>query len=496
MQANRDRKPSARKKQEAIAKISSGSRSRSKDAFYIEKSCTRNEMPNKYKINPISKTNLEDVYELRLRKQAEKTGQEINLLECLTQSGSAEKQPFYYTEDNEIASVEGFFEVHRDLQMYRKRQDKVRLRQKLKEKTEKIEELRTATLTSPLHKNSRSLGRSSVFAKLRLDKSENTSYNRLPDDRSPEVGSILQKSNTMHNFTHFQTEGLSTSGGQVTEYIMVTSPKTTLERPQTGQTALSASIQTTDFFMTMSPKNVERPQTGKTTSTRYRNLKIKKPEPEKPKDMATQQKFTEREVYKHLFHMTTSPRKMKVFPAGMAVEKNYINMFKSPKIMDNIVESCIKKAQRIAQPFDTSPSYQKKKERPPSAISTYRLIEGKSEFDDIRESQTQAVSLQLSPKSLGERITQSIINIENELKKSHSTLLKPQKPKQRNKDAFKSVRTKNKHILRSELEQNYNIKAIIDDHLALSQRMKQVTRAYSSHGLSNMSNHNYSSYYT
>jgi len=46
-------------------------------------------------------------------------------------------RPFYYTENNEIMSIEEFFRVYKELEIFRKSQDKVLLKQRVDEKRKK-----------------------------------------------------------------------------------------------------------------------------------------------------------------------------------------------------------------------------------------------------------------------------------------------------------------------------------------------------------------------
>ena len=94
------------------------------DLPHYEKSSTRTEMPSKYKIVTIPKMKIEDVYTKRTptnREEPTETRRE-------SVSPSTTERAFYYSEKNEILSVDEFLHVHKKLGSFRHRQEKAQIK--------------------------------------------------------------------------------------------------------------------------------------------------------------------------------------------------------------------------------------------------------------------------------------------------------------------------------------------------------------------------------
>ena len=413
----------------------------------IEIPSTRKELPNKYQVVNLPKVRIEDVYVTNFMTENSQLSEERTFLV----PKSAENR-FYYSEDNEILSLDGFFQVHKNLELYRKKKDKEKLREKLKEKVQKMEEMKRDASLSLKRQLTIDTGMASFEqldspTQLNRFHSTKTLGNRERFDEISLKRNVTAKelSGRETDRSNFNTDGIS---------LILKSSQKTNERKKLG-------------------KGMMLIRTGQS------------------KEVGTEQKFTEKEVHKHLFHMTLSPKKMKMSPLASQIEKNYEKMFKSPRVMDYAVDKCIKKGKDFLNNEDQSLTSRSIQDRSFRTMYDTRFYTENDSYEQNEGSVGSGSNL-IRKKGVGKVIKEAIDGIDSILRKGNPSLPLPEKSKR----VARTIKTRNKHALKFDTEHKRIVKDMIEQHSALSARIKKVNRLYQKeYGPSAIKNQNYISYY-
>ncbi len=207
--------------------------------------------------------------------------------------------------------------------------------------------------------------------------------------------------------------------------------------------------------------------------------------------MTADQKFTEREIYKHLVRMTVSPKPVRhASDKKNSKERVYASMFKDPKMMDCMVENSIKRAQHMII----------KKNQ--GVAQSYRLTTNKSDGINYRVdsiSEIESKDHEREGEILGQEI--SIANLREDSKKNSiaiakkiqvnikhiDNLLRVKSPRENsltspkgglNRSVIMDVKMKNKFPLRSTIAQRYNFGEKLLDQRKMADKIQEISKSY------------------
>jgi hypothetical protein len=379
-------------------------------------SCTRTEMPNKFNKAEVPKVGIEQVYQMKIMKKNHSTvmkggpflspGHKNNLDE------NVEDRPFYYTENNEIMSIEEFFKVYKEMEIYRKSQNKILLKERLDEKRRKIEEL------TKTHRNS---------------SDEHTSPESSPLKESrPQTG--LSKSARPFSAFHHTSGRLSNYSQEIYNDVS----GNMIDQPSELKSPQRVTIQVPETTV----KHTVRPKSG----------------------MTTQQKFTEKEIYRHLIHMTVSPKPLRTDQATIQKEKVYTTMFKAPHVMDHTIEHSIRRANKIIL---------RDSEDEGICFASALIKDGhrKTEVPTPTKAEDLKLNAALQQKILG-HMNNIDEMLKNENRRPKTALMK----KQKSQPIVR--RLGNLVPLRATVEQKHGFIEKIRQHKDLSRKMKDLTKSY------------------
>jgi len=179
--------------------------------------------------------------------------------------------------------------------------------------------------------------------------------------------------------------------------------------------------------------------------------------------MTTQQKFTEKEIYRHLIHMTVSPKPMRTDQNTIQKEKVYTTMFRDAQVMDHAIEHSIRRANKIILRESEDEGF---------CFSNQFLREDKNRKTHESQASTKAEDLKLN-QALSKKIEGHINHIDK--------LLKGGRPKTATNKGTKSQpiirRLGNLVPLRATIEQKYGIIEKIRQHKDLSRKIKDMTKS-------------------
>jgi len=389
-----------------------------------DRSTTRTEMPNKYHKPEVAKVEIEAVCGLRRIQTPESTGPFES--RKFSTPGIIRKQslsrPFYYTENNEIISVDQFFNIFKDVQAIKKKELKLDLQKDIEEKRKKIDTIRLST--------SANLTRSISTASFSQKNLQSPRLNTCRTSR------LSKRTNTFEMDMNHQLR-----------------TKPTTQRPATARVINQENI------ISASSGALETLNSGKSAT----------PVPTIPFQSVTEQKFTQREIIRQLSQLTVSPRPMKPNFNDAKKEKSYRSMYKGPKTMDSTVENSIKKARNIIKtegPLLTSEDrLYSRSSLPQNQLASPKNLELEDDDDDLKGTFRTA-----------QKIEKSLLSIKKALR-SCSPQQKALSPHKSSLPFNFTVRAKNKFPLRATITEKYKFKEKLQNHKDLSQKIKELSKA-------------------
>jgi len=419
-----------------------------------EKSCTRTEMPNKFKKVGSPKVVAEEVFDWSQYEQSKstRTSPKSSKSYSMAMMNKSSKKPFYYVKNNEIMSIDQFFELYQSAVGQQKLKEKFDNKYKLEEKKKKIEDI---------HKRNQRLMKHAVSA--------NNSLIIQPDKLDLKTDySVQVQSPVAHRMESSQ---------QISEETPYIDP-----RP-VRQIKFSPRIEEKTF----SPNervsvngSIIRHRTGSLDEGCQRG-------------MTADQKFTEREIYKHLVRMTVSPKPVRITSGkNGSKERVYASMFKDPKMMDCMVEHSIKRAQYLIVKKNQGAIAQSYRLTTNKSDGVNYRVDSISEIDskDHQEREGEFVGQELSMMNLKEDSKKNSMEIAKKIKvniKHIDNLLRTKSPKDKedlkspkllNRTVILDVKSKNKFPLRSTIAQRYNFGEKLQDQRKIAGQIKKVSKSY------------------
>ena len=423
-----------------------------------DKSCSRNEIPNKYHKSEVPKVEAEEVQAtIHIDSSAPKiTSSMLQRTFSTSINIDSSQKPFYYLEDNEIMSLDQFFSVYNDLKVQQKLKKKASEKRTVKEKRKKIEEIHT--LTQKVLVRSPSIANTPLAQNRSYTLSNLSVVRNLSKPEEPETpNKILQNSAQRPPFLRGNSMPLSYE-----EFPFFNSDNKSYTKSWKGGISFDN---------------------------------------DGPREMTIEQKFNRKEIDKHLICMTVSPKPARPKTANLKEkEKTYSIMFKDPKKMDHNVENSIRRAHRmLVKRMGTSESFGYSLQ--PEENLTHSMI-GEDGF--IRDEKVQNENSLMYIKDddkrkgllIGKKITNSIKNIEKALKSDGSFFISKSPERSEKFKTCKTIQLKNRLPLRSAIVEKYDFKAKLKDHQVAATKVKDTFKAYQKQSeKSGMTNQGYTSYY-
>ena len=428
------------------------------------RSTTRTEFPNKYHKPNIPKIEIEQVQHLHLLKRGK------SLPGSLPQSARPSTQPqvspqrtFYYSPRNEILSIDEFFQVQKGMESFRKRKDKESFYLAMEERRQKVEDSHTERAMS-------AIGRSCMSLAV-----------------SPSAGSMSMRKD--HN--------LSISNGRMISSFMVKgfSPRVSANKEENVEKVTNQENKKEKRRVVLKPRRQEFPEKEFLSM-----FEIKKRSGSMScRGFTSRQKFTDKEINKHLVVGTVTPRPMKYGGKAVQKEKAFVTMFKDPRVMDLQVEGTIRKAKKM---LDEEKSHRTLRRESPEEEASRRecwsarskdIMTGR-ELSRVKSAISEVYSNEVDGALLAKKIQDNIKSINQVLSTTTPRLLAGSANYPSRYDQRK--RLKKRIPLRSEVEAKYNLFEHIRQHKELSRKMKDVGKAMKKDvGQAGINNQTYVNFY-
>ena len=433
-----------------------------------ERSCTRNEMPNKFKKLQVPKVEVEEVYDLSHQNTpASMLSPPVLLLKkSVMEAHNSSQKPFYYLENNEVMSVDQFFSMYKGHADRQKKLEKVIYKQTLEDRRKLVDEAHSHEV--------KQLARSQSA----LNMSSKTASQNMLDSNFNRVTPI-----------------------QIDDVLEVTGDSSKDIMGRFSATRTPQCLTHKSRFM-VPDMRASAPMSECTTSPGRENYRMSaQNEPQSHRGMTEKQKFTQKEVFKHLLCMSVSPKPAK-FHNGNAnkKEKAYSMMFKHAKMMDNTVENSIKKAQKIIiTKMKNNESFN------PLKVNETNVLRP-SEVDDCSESQNiqnyrESYNEKMREEKLMETKTRKKIitnmkKIEKILCSNNLQSVQAKSPERLDASESDEIKFKNRLPLRSTIAQKYQFKTRLHDYKLVSKKIKDTTNIYKKDmKKSDVKSQTYASYY-
>jgi len=450
------------------------------------KNCTIREIPNKYSTKVIPKVDIEQVISKHLlRSETSPTNPTLlspRITSMALRPRSGSQKSFYYNQTNEILSVDEFFQVYKDVQGHRKKQDKIKYVRAIEEQRAKVENAATERAISTAR---------TPFTGYSLNVSNIMAGSQTPlTRRAPEhpLSLTVRKSSLKDSQVAQSTARVSPEipSNILENEIIKEKLKETTENSITVKSPVRFNLELNNIQSVQSPTNLR----VRSSSTSARG----------GGGFTSAQKFTQKEIVKHLIRATVSPKPERRSARGIQKEQAILAMFKDSQVMDYQVEGSIRRARRCIEGLEGEESSRPQSSRPQSSRVRASSIGNKTDLTlkttksvKIRPMSSKSISSKLpidvnfhlalncldskvegNGVEIGKNIQESINNISHALGTTTGRLLSG--INRLNEKKEKPKKTIGRVPLRSEIGAKYNIIQLFNEHKELSQKIRDVRK--------------------